>query len=139
MVTELVGSSAVVTGVSNGIGRAIAVFDPVEDLLQEIVVEHVAVPVRRADVDHDQRLGADAAAHGDELVGAEVVVLHSGPGRVLARRSPIAARASGMYRPPGALPGALAHFRLLVTTTHTTVAIRLRFKGSPCTTMTGRR
>jgi len=36
-------------------------------------------------------------------------------------------------------PGALAHLRLLVRATQTTVAIRLRFSPSPCTTTTGRR
>src|SRR5208283_42815 len=36
-------------------------------------------------------------------------------------------------------PGALAHLRLLVSGTHTTVARRLRLRGSPCTTSTGRR
>jgi hypothetical protein len=36
-------------------------------------------------------------------------------------------------------PGASAHFRLLVSATHRTVAILLRLKGSPCTTITGRR
>lgn len=37
------------------------------------------------------------------------------------------------------LPGAFAHLTLLVSGTHTTVAIRLRLKGSPCTTTTGLR
>jgi len=37
------------------------------------------------------------------------------------------------------LPGALAHLRLLVSGTQTTVAIRLRFSASPCTTTTGLR
>lgn len=36
-------------------------------------------------------------------------------------------------------PGAFAHLTLLVSGTHTTVAIRLRFSGSPCTTTTGLR
>ena len=36
-------------------------------------------------------------------------------------------------------PGASAQFRLLVSGTHRTVAILLRLKGSPCTTITGRR
>ena len=36
-------------------------------------------------------------------------------------------------------PGASAHFRLLVSGTHRTVAILLRLKESPCTTITGRR
>jgi hypothetical protein len=36
-------------------------------------------------------------------------------------------------------PGAAAHFTLLVKATQTAVAIRLRFKGSPCMTSTGRR
>lgn len=36
-------------------------------------------------------------------------------------------------------PGALAHFRLLVSGTHRTVAILLRLNESPCTTTTGRR
>jgi hypothetical protein len=36
-------------------------------------------------------------------------------------------------------PGAVAHFMLLVRGTQTTVAIRLRFNASPCTTTTGRR
>src|SRR6185312_6382049 len=36
-------------------------------------------------------------------------------------------------------PGASAHFRLLVSGTHTTVLIRLLFKESHCTTTTGRR
>ena len=36
-------------------------------------------------------------------------------------------------------PGALAHLRLLVRATHTPVAMRLRFSGSPWTTTTGRR
>src|SRR5579864_1669603 len=35
-------------------------------------------------------------------------------------------------------PGAFAHRRLPVRGTQTTVAIRLRFKASPCTTTTGR-
>lgn len=39
----------------------------------------------------------------------------------------------------GTFPGALAHFRLLVKATQTTVATRLRFSESPCTTTTGRR
>jgi len=34
-------------------------------------------------------------------------------------------------------PGAFAQRRLLVNGTHTTVAIRLRFSASPCTTTTG--
>jgi hypothetical protein len=37
------------------------------------------------------------------------------------------------------LPGASAHFKLLVSGTHTTAAIRLRLKASPSTTTTGRR
>ena len=37
------------------------------------------------------------------------------------------------------LPGADAHFTLLVKATQTAVAIRLRFKASPCMTSTGRR
>ena len=35
-------------------------------------------------------------------------------------------------------PGAPAHFKLLVSGTHKTVAILLRLNGSPCTTTTGR-
>jgi hypothetical protein len=38
-----------------------------------------------------------------------------------------------------ALPGAPAQTMLLVRGTHTTVAIRLRFRGFPCTITTGRR
>ncbi len=53
------------------VGRAVAVFDPIEGLLQEVVVHHALVPLGRADVDDDQRFRPDAAAHGDELVGAE--------------------------------------------------------------------
>ena len=34
-------------------------------------------------------------------------------------------------------PGAKAHWRLLVSGTQTTVAMRLRVKASPCTTTTG--
>src|SRR5579863_2445024 len=37
------------------------------------------------------------------------------------------------------LPGARAHFRLLVSGTQTTVEIRLWLSASPCTTATGRR
>jgi len=36
-------------------------------------------------------------------------------------------------------PGAFAHFRLLVSGTHRTVAILLRLNESPCITITGRR
>src|SRR6266511_2034320 len=39
----------------------------------------------------------------------------------------------------GTLPGAPAQARLLVSGTQTTVAIRLLFSGSPCTTTTGLR
>ncbi len=39
----------------------------------------------------------------------------------------------------GTFPGAFAHFRLLVSGTHTTVAMRLRFNASPCTMTTGLR
>ena len=39
----------------------------------------------------------------------------------------------------GRFPGASAHRKLLVSGTHTTVASRLRFKASPCTTTTGLR
>src|SRR5206468_11771804 len=37
------------------------------------------------------------------------------------------------------LPGAFAHFTLLVSGTHTTVAMRLLLMASPCTTTRGRR
>src|ERR1035438_7197540 len=40
--------------------------------------------------------------------------------------------------PRATFPGASAQRRLLVSGTHTTVEIRLRFKASPCTTATGR-
>ena len=46
---------------------------------------------------------------------------------------PVARAASVM------LPGASAHFRLLVNGTQTAVASRLRFNASPCTTTTGLR
>src|SRR6266545_420955 len=37
------------------------------------------------------------------------------------------------------LPGASAQWRLLVSGVHTTVEMRLRLNGSPCTTITGSR
>ena len=64
---------------ANGIGATVGILDPLGG----------GIGVAEARVGGDHRLGADLAAEDHELVGAEIVVLDAGPGRVLAGRAAV--------------------------------------------------